>query len=144
MMTRPGKKLLSVCTKVIKDSRVCSLTTIGLNGFPRTRLMGTFVCGKEWEILFVCLADSNKIQEIACIEKTQVLFWSVDYHAVVSLSGVCALVQDKTIRRRIYRRTAPLQLFPVFNDTFAVIRFKASCLEYLNLMASNKAVEISI
>jgi len=143
-MTTAQRRLLRVAAQVVSNSRMCLLTTIGLDGYPRSRFMGTFVTGQRWVVFLVCLADSNKISQIRRRRRTQLTFWVDDYHAVVSLSGEAELVKDIKVRRRIYKRTAPLQLFPEFNNTFAVIRFTASYLEYLNPRVSEESVKARV
>lgn len=143
-MTKTHRRLLRVAAQVVSHSRMCLLTTMGPDGYPRSRFMGTFVAGQRWVIFLVCLADSNKISQIRRRRKTQLTFWEDDHHAVVSLSGEAELVKDMRVRRWIYKRTAPLRLFPEFNHTFAVIRFSASYLEYLNLRVGEKSVKARV
>lgn len=140
-MTKAGEKILFAARKIIRGSALCSFVTIGLDGAPRSRFIGTFVIDKSRAIHLVCQAGSNKTREIARCAKSQLVFWSRDFQIVVSLSGSARMVWDAGIRRRVYQKTAPLRLFPEFDDSFAVIRFIPQSLEYLNLKFGEQALK---
>ncbi len=143
-MNRVLAKVAQIARLLAKDDQPALLSTIGINGGPRSRYIGEFRIRDTGELFLICLSNSNKIQEIQRNPQAQVIFSSKDFKRVLTLSGNAAIVQDITLRQNLFEEKKSLKLYPVFNDNFGVIRFVPVHAEYLDLNVSNNPVVINM
>ena len=137
-------KISQISRLLAKDKKPVLLSTIGLNGFPRTRYIGAFKIMDTGRIFLITPSDSNKVKEIQQNPRVQVILSDKNCHRVLTLSGNAAMVQDVHLRQRIFEDTKPIKLYPVFNDYFGVIDFSPVLAEYLDINVSNNTFVINI
>jgi general stress protein 26 len=137
-------KVSQIAKLLAKDDQPALLSTIGINGAPRSRYIGAFSIRDTGEFFLISMSNANKIQEIRKNPRVQVIFSSKDCKRVLTLSGNASIVQDISLRRMIYEGRKPLELYPVFNDDFGVIRFVPVHAEYLDINVSNNPVVIKM
>lgn len=143
-MNKVLTKFVRIARLLAKGDRPLLLSTIGINGAPRSRYIGEFRIRDTGEFFLICLSNSNKIREIRKNPLAQLIFSSKDFQRVLTLSGNAALLEDITLRQELFDEKKPLKLYPVFNDNFGVIHFVPVQAEYLDLNVSNDPVVINI
>ncbi len=143
-MNKVLTKVSKIAGLLAKDNRLILLSTIGINGYPRSRYMGAFRIRDTGEFFLVSPSNANKILEIQKNPQVQVIFSSKDFQRVLALSGNAAVVQDISLRQNLFEETKPLKIYPVFNDYFGVIHFVPVQAEYLDLNVSNDPVVINM
>ena len=143
-MNKVSAKVTQIARLLAKDDRVLLLSTIGLNGAPRSRYIGAFRIRDTGEIFLISPSNANKIQEIRKNPQTQVILSSKDCKRVLTLSGNASIVEDISLRQTLYEETKPLKIYPVFSDDFGVICFVAEKMEYLDLNVCDSPFVIDI
>ena len=143
-MSKSFSKVSQIARLLAKDAKPALLSTIGLNGAPKSRYIGTFKIRDTGEMFFISPSKSRKIQEIQRNSQTQVIFSSQDCKRVLTLSGGASIVEDLVLRRRLYEETKPLKIYPIFNDYFGVIHFMPVYAEYLDINSSDDPVVINM
>ena len=143
-MSKTLKTVSQIAKLLAKDSQPILLSTIGLDGCPRSRYIGAFRIRDSAEIFLISMSNANKIKEIRKNSKVQVILSDNDYKRVLTINGNASIVQDIDLRRTLYEETKPLKIYPVFNDNFGVIHFVPVQAEYLNLKVCNDPFVINI
>lgn len=135
---------VSKVARILAEYNPALLSTIGINGAPRSRYVGGFRIRDTGEILLISPSNTNKMLEIQRNPKAQVLLSSKDCRRVLTLSGNASIVQNISLRRAFYEETRPLRMYSTFNDYFGVIHFIPFRAEYLDLNVSNDPFVINI
>ncbi|MBF0571230.1 MAG: pyridoxamine 5'-phosphate oxidase family protein [Candidatus Omnitrophica bacterium] len=143
-MNKVFAKISKIARWLTKDDQPVLLSTIGLNGGPRSRYMGAFRIRDTGEIFLISPSNANKIREIRQNPQAQLIFSSKDCKRVLTLSGNALIVRDASLRRTLYEETKPLEIYPVFDDSFGLIRFVPVQAEYLDINISNDPVRIHV
>ena len=116
---------------------VVVLSTVDDQGHPRSRFMGAVVPveGVEFAWYFETMRESRKVGQLGKRPHAQVLAARADYSEVAALSGRAALVDDDTVKKQGWDAVpASAEYFTGWDSPeFAVLRFDAESLEYLNL-----------
>jgi len=137
-------KVVRIARLLAKNGRPVLLSTVGIQGGPRSRYIGAFRIRDTGEFFLISLSKANKIQEIRRNPQAQVILSSRDCKRVLTLSGKASIVQEITLRKNLFEETKPLKIFPVFNDDFGVISFVPLQAEYLDVDVSNDPVVIKM
>jgi general stress protein 26 len=103
----PVKKL----RKLIRDSRVAMLTTVGADGSLRSRPMATPDGGFDGELWFITRFHSPKSEEVQENQRVNVTYASRKNDRYVSVSGTATLVRDPDKLKELWRG-AMKQWFP--------------------------------
>ena len=138
------KNIGQIARLLAKEKNVALLSTIGLNGSPRSRFIGAFRIMDTGQVFLITPSDSNKVKEIGQDPNVQVIFASQDCTRVLTLSGKASMLVDVKQRQQLFEETKPIKLYPVFNDYFGVIDFVPLQAEYLDINVSNKTVVLNI
>jgi general stress protein 26 len=104
---------------------------------PQTRLMGAVVPVKDAEFAwhFETKRESRKVSQLAKRPQAQLLAYRPDYSEVATLTGRARLVDDPEVKRAVWD-AVPVsgEYFSSWDaPEFAVLRFDAEEVEYLNL-----------
>lgn len=137
-------RVSQIARLLAKGTHPALLSTIGLDGGPRTRYIGEFRIRDTGEIFLISPSTANKIQEIRKNPQVQVIFSSKDCKQVLTLSGSASILDDISLRLEIYEEKKSYELYPVFNDYFGAIRFIPVKAEYLDVNVSNSPVVIKM
>jgi general stress protein 26 len=129
---------------LVKDAQPLLLSTIGMDGAPRSRYIGAFRIRDTGEIFLISPSKTHKMQEVQRDPRVQVVLASKDMQRVLTLSGSAAVVQDMAVRKGLFEETKPLKIYPVFNDDFGVIHFIPLQAEYLDLNVRNDPFMVKI
>ena len=81
--------------ELIKDIKVCMLTTMTAEGRHVSRPMGVQEAEFDGDLWFFTFADSSKAKEIQLNPQVNVAFSDTGSNTWVSLSGVAELVEDR-------------------------------------------------
>jgi len=95
----PVKKL----RKLIRDSRVAMLTTVGSDGSLRSRPMATPDGGFDGELWFITRFHSPKSEEVQENQRVNVTYASRKNDRYVSVSGTATLVRDPEKLKELWR-----------------------------------------
>ena len=118
-------------TELIRDARICLLTTIGVDGRLVSRPMALQAAEFDGDLWFFAYADSAKIRQIRVNPQVNVGFSDQRQHAWVSVAGTA---QEGWDRARAERLWNPLlkAWFPDGLDTpgITLIKVHASSAEY--------------
>ena len=136
-MNKVLDKVSRIARLLAQEEQPALLSTIGIDGSPRSRYMGAFRIKEEGEIFLISPSKANKMQEIRRNSLAQVILASKDCQRVLTLSGKAAIVEDMALRRSLFEETKPLRIYPVFDDNFGVIHFVSLRAEYLDLKICN-------
>lgn len=138
------KKVAQIARLLAKDEQPALLSTIGLNGSPRSRYMGAFRIRDTGDFFLISPSNTNKMEEIQRNPQVQVIFSDKGFKRVLTLSGKAGIVKDTALRQELFEEKKPLKLYPVFNDHFGVVHFMPLQAEYLDLNVSNDPVVIDL
>ncbi|MEH0844118.1 pyridoxamine 5'-phosphate oxidase family protein [Micromonospora sp. CPCC 205711] len=118
-------------TELIRQARICMLTTIGVDGRLMSRPMGLQEAEFDGDLWFFAYADSAKVRQIRVNPEVNVAFSDQKHNAWVSLSGTA---QEGFDRARAERLWNPIlkTWFPDGLDTpgLTLIKVHASSAEY--------------
>ncbi|WP_433343610.1 pyridoxamine 5'-phosphate oxidase family protein [Micromonospora sp. CA-111912] len=118
-------------TELIREARICMLTTIGLDGRLVSRPMGLQAAKFDGDLWFFAHADSAKVRQLRVNPEVNVSFSDQRNNAWVSLSGTA---QEGCDRARAEQLWNPLlkTWFPDGPDTpgLTLIKVHVSSAEY--------------
>ena len=118
-------------TELIRDARICMLTTIALDGRQVSRPMGLQEAEFDGDLWFFAYADSAKVRQLRVNPEVNVAFSDQKHNAWVSLSGTA---QEGFDRARAERLWNPIlkTWFPDGLDTpgLTLIKVHTSSAEY--------------
>ncbi|MFI7605079.1 pyridoxamine 5'-phosphate oxidase family protein [Micromonospora sp. NPDC049366] len=136
-------------TGLIRDARICMLTTIGLDGRQMSRPMALQDADFDGDLWFFAYADSAKLRQIRVNPEVNVAFSDQRRHSWVSISGTAIEAYDRERARRLWNPTLTTW-FPDGPDTpgLALIKVHAGSAEYwdspggtvTNLLGSARAL----
>ena len=118
-------------TELIRQARICMLTTIGVDGRLMSRPMGLQEAEFDGDLWFFAYADSAKVRQLRVNPEVNVAFSDQKHNAWVSLSGTA---QEGFDRARAERLWNPIlkTWFPDGLDTpgLTLIKVHTSSAEY--------------
>ena len=118
-------------TDLMKDARICMLTTMTSDGKHVSRPMGMQEVDFDGDLWFFTKIDSNKVGQIQVNPDVNVAFSDQKHNAWVSISGNAELVQDRSKMEELWN---PLlkAWFPDELETpgIALIKVNAESAEY--------------
>ncbi|MFC0504447.1 pyridoxamine 5'-phosphate oxidase family protein [Micromonospora costi] len=89
-------------TELIRDARICMLTTIALDGRQVSRPMGLQEAEFDGDLWFFAYADSAKVRQIRVNPEVNVSFSDQRRHAWVSISGMATEGYDRAGAERLW------------------------------------------
>lgn len=131
-------EIIAIIEKQFKDpDQTFVLSTLSLDGYPDSRLMGNICDKKINEVYFTCQTGSRKIDEIAGNQKSSVYFTFGPNTAW--LYGDCITTRDQNERKkiwndrmlRIYKNGPDSPNMTVIKFTAKKIRFRTDGLDYI-------------
>ncbi|MET7969679.1 pyridoxamine 5'-phosphate oxidase family protein [Micromonospora sp. NPDC005305] len=118
-------------TELIRDARICLLTTTAVDGRLVSRPMGLQEAEFDGDLWFFAYADSAKVRQIRVNPQVNVGFSDQRHHAWVSVAGTAVEQWDRARAERLWN---PLlkAWFPDGLDTpgITLIRVHAGSAEY--------------
>lgn len=118
-------------TELIRDARICMLTTIAVDGRQVSRPMALQEAEFDGDLWFFAYADSAKVRQIRVNPEVNVAFSDQRHHAWVSLPGTAREEYDRDRAERLWN--PPLKAwFPDGLETpgLTLIKVHASSAEY--------------
>jgi general stress protein 26 len=88
--------------KLIKDARICMLTTMTADGRHVSRPMALQEVEFDGDLWFFAYADSDLVQQIGSSPQVNVAFSDSKQNAWVSLSGAAARVDDRAKAQELW------------------------------------------
>ncbi|MET8233702.1 pyridoxamine 5'-phosphate oxidase family protein [Micromonospora sp. NPDC005298] len=118
-------------TELVREARICMLTTTAVDGRQVSRPMGLQEAGFDGDLWFFASADSAKVRQIRVNPEVNVSFSDQKHNAWVSVSGTASEEFDRARAERLWN---PLlkTWFPDGLDTpdLTLIKVHASSAEY--------------
>ncbi|MGW4157741.1 pyridoxamine 5'-phosphate oxidase family protein [Micromonospora chersina] len=118
-------------TELIRDARICLLTTTAVDGRLVSRPMGLQEADFDGDLWFFAYADSAKVRQIRVNPQVNVGFADQRHHSWVSVAGTAGEEWDRTRAERLWH---PLlkTWFPDGLDTpgLTLIKVHAASAEY--------------
>jgi len=126
-----------VLALVSQPNLVMVLSTVDEEGRPQSRFMGAMVpvSGAEFAWYFETMRQARKVKQLARCPFAQVLVSRADYSEVATFSGRAALVEEPEVKKAVWEAVPASGGYFTGWDApeFAVLRFNAEKIEYLNL-----------
>lgn len=118
-------------TELIRDARICMLTTIGVDGRMLSRPMALQEAEFDGDLWFFAYTDSAKMRQLRVNPEVNVAFSDQRHHAWVSVSGTAQEAYDRARAEQLW---SPLckAWFPDGLDTpgLTLLKVHASSAEY--------------
>ncbi|MEV0154630.1 pyridoxamine 5'-phosphate oxidase family protein [Micromonospora sp. NPDC050686] len=89
-------------TELIRQARICMLTTIGVDGRMMSRPMGLQEAAFDGNLWFFAYADSAKVRQIRVNPEVNVAFSDQRHHAWVSISGTAHEGYDRARAEQLW------------------------------------------
>ena len=100
-ITDRGEAINALAQKA-KGVRIAMLTTIGADGTPRCRPMGTREVGPEGELWFFTYEDSRKVRDVRDNPRVSLGYADHEDGLWVSVAGTAELVSDRAKAKELW------------------------------------------
>lgn len=125
-------------TELVREARICMLTTIGVDGRMVSRPMGLQEAEFDGDLWFFAYADSAKVRQIRVNPEVNVAFSDSRRNAWVSIAGTAREGYDRAKAEQLWN---PLlkAWFPDGPDTpgITLLKVRASSAEYWDSPSSS-------
>jgi len=128
-------RIIAAARELILSNKTFVLATVGEDGGPRMRWMGDLLLDDPLLITMACGASSRKMDHVRANPSAQLMFQTADYTTVVTLFGVCEILEDAETKRLVWDSMPALDHYFPGPDApeFGLLRFKTQRVELLGL-----------